>query len=265
MAQFNSDGRILSLLRSGEDMRMHVDPDGILGSGVTGCFGYSLGEGNDNWYLQVVFPSGDSLQLTGVASENSVLFVSGAELVSGSERLWIPLKGAETLLEAFGNLSELPVPMKRNLAALPSRNANLGHLDFDCRAFFELARDALFYGVEGGESSEGLRNKFNNITVRYSSTLNGDTCSAAMSSNLRLDEGRIIVSSGVDIYGLNEKKVVLKYNLGMGHHISSDCFLTIDRKTVPSLKLALALASQLDGIFTKQRRKKTSKGKPKAK
>lgn len=265
MSQYNSDSRILSILMGGENMRSMIDPEDILHGSVTRAFTYSKNEFNDNWSLKVCFPSGDELFLAGIASEDNIVLISSIVFVSGSEKTIIPAIGTETVVEAFGNLSGLPAQLKRNLAVLPAKTANSEGFDFNCRNFFDLSKDALFFGIEGGENGGPYRGNFSTLTLLFTNNLEGEPCSVMLRSMTPLVDGKIIVSSAVDIYGLNEKNVKLKYNLGLGRHISSDCFLTHDGKTCPSLKVAFDLANQLTGLYTKQRRKKTGLGKPRSK
>lgn len=265
MSQHNSDSRILSILAGGENMRFLVDPENVLCGAVTRAFTYSKNESNDSWILSVRFPSGDGMRLSGVASADNVVFISSIVFVSGEETVSIPAVGAETVVEALGNLSALPARLKRNLASLPARTAVSGGSDFSCRQLFELSKDALFFGVEGGESGGPYRDGFNTLALLFTSNLDGEPCSVMMRSMVPFVDGKVVVSSSVDIYGLDEKNVKVKYNLGLGRHVSSDCFLTHDGRTCPSLKVAFDLADQLAGLYSKQRRKKTGLGKPRSK
>lgn len=262
--QYNSDRRILSILMGGENMRSLVDPENILGGAVTQGLTYSKNESSDSWSLRVCFPSGDGMRLAGIASEDNIVFISSIVFVSGEEKFSIPAVGAETVIDALGNLSGLPARLKRNLAALPTKTAVCSGSDFNCREFFDLSKDALFFGIEGGESGGPYRNGFNTLTLSFTSSLDGEPCSVVMRSMVPLVDGKIVVSSSVDIYGLDEKNVKLKYNLGLGRYITSDCFFTHDGRTCPSLKVAFDLANQLDGLYTKQRRKKPGLGKPRS-
>lgn len=253
MGNLNSDGRILFLLGGGDAMRMHVDPEGILGSAAVSSLSYNPGRDGDAWTLTVAFASGDVLRIGGVASDDGVCLIDSVTLYAGRQRIQIPLAGAETLLEAFGDLSGLPVQLKRNLSCTPRGNAAAGLLEFNCRRFFDLARDALFYGVEGGETGSPYRDAFGGITVRYTAGEDGRASSLTMTSVARVEGGRIVVSTGLDIYGLNGKAVELKYEVGMGYQASCDCVVTSGR-TRPSLRLAYYLAAKLSGDDGQRRR-----------
>lgn len=264
MPQSNSDSRILSILMSGENMRLMIDPDGILKNARVIAFSYSMNGFNDAWSLRTVFPSGDILHFAGVASEDNIVFISAIVFQSGEAVRSIPVTGIETVVEALGDLSRLPVQLKRNFAVLPAKTAKNVGPNFICRKFFTLAKDALFYGVDGGEAGGQYRDKFKSVIISFTNDSAGEPCSVLMRSMTNYADGRIFISSDVDIYGLNKKNVKLRYDLGLGGFISSECFLSHENKTSPSLKVAFELAELLSDSRTKQRKKKSGLGKPKA-
>ena len=262
-ANLESDSRIVAILGSGEALRAVVDPDGILGDAVTSMFSCSVDDASDTWTLDVAFPSGDGLKLRGSSSPQGGMIVAAAAVtVAGRRSVRFPVKPAATVLQAFGSLSSLPGEVKRNLCT-PVASSE-GAAAVRCRNLFALVRDALFYGIEGGGSESPWLRSFTSVCCWYGGVGGGAASSVTLSCSATVDDGRIVISSDVDVFGLGRKVVTLRYDLGMGHRIAAECFVSIKGHDVASLKVAFDLASRLSGMYSKQRRQKTSLGKPKA-
>lgn len=260
MSAPNTDYRILAVLRSGDMIRGAVDPDGLLCDTRIAQLSLAARDGGFLWSLLLNCTSGDSVILSGGAAETFV--INEIVLRSGKDEQKIHVETAGTLSVALGSLSGLPDDMKRNLAF----SGQAGHVVSPCvsgGSLFGLLHEALMNGVEGAEN-KSLTGKFNKICVSFDNSAGGICFSARISSAMPVLGGRIVVGVDVDVYGLKGKRVIFSYSFGMGRTMEADCFVVEQFRRRPSLKLALDLAGNLDGLYCKQRRKKKDMGKPKA-
>lgn len=256
-----TDGRLHLLIKAGETVLSGVDPQGLLSNASVQIL--SIGRNNagipTDWTLTLSFMESNQIVLSGVISPDGRSYVTSLRYNNAKGSAAIPLKPSETLSDALGNLSELPVPLKRLLAS-PGVSVSNKRV-YIMSEILRLAEDALFFGIEGGGAEEGKRDYFSLFTCAKTVTEG----TIHLVAEHRFEEGRIVVECTVDVFGLSKKKIRFDRSLGMGYSVSCDCRRTRDGKTKPSLILAFDLAGKIGGMYTKQRKKKIGIGKPKAK
>ena len=262
MASYSTDTRILTILAAGRGFLSCLDPEGLLSCCRVKALDFTFGEDCSSWNLDVVFPSGLEALVGGDACGGAFVICSLA-VRDGKGVQRVPVSVAGTVAAAVGDVSLLPLPLKRSLPPLPGV-VLAKQAAFDLPAVFSSVREALFYGVEGGGRDEGLRSRFVTFSVRYEDTQEQGPVGATLSTRVHFCDGSISVCSDMDVYGLSNRSVSLCYNLGMGHRCVTDCLLVRDGRSVPSLRLAFDLASKFDGLYSKQRKKKTGLGKPRS-
>lgn len=261
MECISTDRKILSILNIGSDIRRTLDPEGILAKAQFRKFKYFTDtDGRRLFLLDVVFQSGYSVIFNGNYSDEKgpvIVSISYNEQDVGNQTVLLIV--SDTITKAMGNLSKVPDIIKRNLVV--PKNVNYERV-FDYEATRKLCFDALFFGIDGGKKDDGHQNKFNSIELSFlSDDMYGNVRLNAVCSELY---GRITIGCCVDTYGLSKKKVMLDYNFGMGKFMTSECVLFHQGKAIPSLTLAFDLLAKLDGIYSKQRKKKTGLGKPRS-
>lgn len=220
------------------------------------------------WKANIVFQNGDSLLVSGTWTVTDGLSVWDLKMpLPEGKYETVPSVPGKTLLQALGDLSSIPVRLQRCLAPTGLKPAGMAKIAMLWgNTLFSLEEDALFYGVEDGEVSAGRRPLFDQYVIRYyRSDLNGPI-KVEISSKHLLAEGRIVISTEIDVYGLSCKKVALDRNLGMGRRFCGPCTKDEDKYRSPSLKAAFDLDAALPpAIYGKERRTKVKKGVPKAK
>lgn len=260
-ADVNTDGRILSILRSGEAARRAVDPDALSGRLRVAELEMDFRQGGLSWKLWLVTPSGDKLSV-GVVHDDDGDFVSRAAFISGDEVANLPVKRSKTLVEALGNLSELPERLKPALTFTGPENAFDGDAeDFSPQEVYVLAKNALFHGVEGADE-KALCDRFGSVRIRYDHTPEGMCFGAHLVGFFNEVSFRIVVSVDMEVYGMKGKGVRLSYAFGMGHYMDADCFYVKEGRKKPSILLAFDLASKLGGLYAKEKHKKKKKKYP---
>ena len=257
----NTDGRILTILRSGEAARRTIDPDALTAHLRVSELELSAGNDGMSAKMLLVLSAGDRLSL-GFTQDDEGVFVDRASFISGEDIYNLPVKRSKTLVEALGNLSELPERLKPVLTFTGKENAFAGDTSsFAGKDIYALAKNALFHGVEGADDKT-LCEKFGGIRIRYDHTPEGMCFGAHISSVFKEISFRIVVSVDMEVYGMKGKGVMLSYAFGMGHFMDADCFFVKEGRKKPSILLAFDLAAKLGGIYTKEKRKKKKKKYP---
>lgn len=262
MEGFKSDKRIMFILDGGKTLVSMLDPEGIFGEMKTRYFKIEIGEDSDNWGCQLELAGGGMLLLSGISKSDNMLMISRCLLITSLFEEDIPIQEATTLKSAFGDVSRLSEHVRsflERLSPVYSRHVEKDTLMVCDRVFFNLCSDALFNGIDGGDKSEDYRILFDNLSLTY------DNDQVRLCSKFMLDEGKIMISCLLNRFGISKKKVRIDWNFGMGYSTVSDCLLRRNDKVYPSVRLAFDLAENLDGMYTKQRKKKTGLGKPRGK
>ena len=265
-----SDGRLVTLLRGGDEILSSIDPEGVFSRGVVRKIVMgSVGEdGRYSVRLFLNFPTGDCICLSCLRTDEGMLVRSLS--VGGQGRKWenAEINPGKTVLSSFGDISGISVRIRRNLASVSPAGAKDGGFDSGASlkavdTFRKYLVDALFWQVEGAAEDSKARNCFGEYSVKFSRDSDGVCVKDSVEAVAELKEGRITVSMEVDVFGLSEKKVRLIRNLGLGHSFEADCFSTRDGNRFPSLRVALDLNRLVPVYYTTQRGKKITMGSPK--
>lgn len=263
-----TDPRILSILQGGESFKRTIDPDGIIRNGFIREIrrdGIPFSEDAD-WRARVEFGSGVSFLIRGGWKERSMVLEGGTLIYEKEPHIDIPFKPAATLLAAVGELSLLPVQLKRILAA-PGRKkpGNEGSPAEWGSKIFSNEWSSLLWRIERESVSVEQMERFRSVVVRYTSEGSVFPSSVELATMCEMGGCKITVSCGVDVYGLSRKMVDVERNLGNGAHIRCECTRTTeDHQVVPSLDVAFDVVEFFeDSVHVKQRKEKISRGKPK--
>lgn len=260
----HTDPRLLVILTGGASVKRMIDPDGLTSLGPVNNI--VINTGNKTWSAALAFPHETTMIVSGVTEESLVI---KKVAVSNGGKEWenLPVKASKRLLDALTPLSGLPPGLREVLSNPGEKNAKNDKTEGKMlwvTNYIMVLEDALFWNIEGGEDKT-RRKMFNEWRTRYLHDQAGKTTSAEFSANLKTREGKITVSAKADIYGLYGKKVTVTRNLGMGRETIAECLVTKDGKRRPSLLAAFDLDSSIPMLYTKQRKKKTGLGKPRAK
>lgn len=244
-----SDMRLLLILKGGEALKSFFDPEGLLSGGYVCEYihGSPKEDGSVFWSAKISFDSGDVLGLGGTFLKKGDSTISNIRYTqSDGKRTNLSIKPQKSLLLALGDLSGLPVSIKRNLSPMGPKKAypcdSPWKFDDDLFAFEE---DALFWGVDGGKKEEELRKGFSITRVSYIPSSDGFPYKADISAIKEVYSGKMTVNCSVDIYGLANKSVVLERKLDSDSVVSCECFLLRDGRKTPSIKVALKLLKKL--------------------
>lgn len=265
-----TDPSILYLLRCGEEIHRLIDPEGITRKGfVSNLFLLAPSEdGNIVWCVKLLFDSGDILTLNGVYSDNFKCLIESCKFKPFlNKEISFGEKPGNSLICFFGDLSELPESLKHNLSPISSKMEKVvdrrNHFN---ASTFTIAMNALFCSVDGGKFDDLIRQNFGSIKFSFLQGKDGLPYSAELSSILGITNGKITVSTMVDVYGLNRKAVFLEVKQSDGGIISSKCSKKISEKIVPSVKIAFELLAKFSDCFkTNQHCQKLYMGTPKFK
>lgn len=265
-----TDSRILYLLRCGEELHNLLDPEGITRKGfVSNLFLLAPSDdGNIVWCVKLLFESGDMLRLNGIYSENfkSVIECCKFKPFLEEENL-ISDKPENRLIDVFGDLCGLPVRLKYDLSPIVSKTDKAeGLTKCFSASVFTIAMNALFCGVDGGKSEDMIRQTFGSVKFSFKQDNDGLPYSVELNSIQGVNNGRITVSTSVDVYGLCGKSVYLDLEQPDGEIISCKCSRRLPERIVPSVKVAFGLLDKFsDDMNIKQRSRKVSMGTPKFK
>lgn len=254
------DARLEFLLLGGKALLYAIDPDRITRKATVQKMVLSRGPGADaaSWSVTLSFPQrNDGLLVSGVVTADGPE-IRGVRLPTDEERL--QPKASKTLSGALCPLDRLPVRAKRLLApAAPETPAVPAIRAFSPDKYFKVATDALFWEIEGGDKEEARR-KFDRLVVKFE-----DEAKVRLSARYRLEEGEIRVECDADAFGLSHKRVTVRKQLGMRYETRAECVLTAEPKDIPSLNVAFDLYDAIPTLYTKERRKNVTLGKPKGK
>lgn len=265
-----TDPRLVTLMKSGDNFLRLVDPDGLLGRGTVCDFMYSgaAADGARQWRVWVVFPSGERVSLSGVFADGAVRIVSVRMPASPGDAAgkWkdLPVRAGRTLSLALGELAGVDIRLKRCLSLDGSAPAAGKGADpvKEVQSIFRYVEDALFWDVHGGLRKDGYRDRFVEFCVSYRRNESGTLSRVVMKASAPVEEGKVVVGASADFFGLGDKEVILKRNLGMGRRMRAVCEVEVGGRGVPSVATAFDLDSRVPVFYCKNRKKKTSMGKP---
>jgi hypothetical protein len=254
-----TDPRLKYLLDSGENLMRLTDPEGVSGSCRVSWYAVSFedSENEGKWSCRNVYQGGDSIILEGTYQGSDWLIENVYVSFSKDKKEAVKIKPSKTLSEAFGPLSELPVHLVRLLASKGRETAqNWQKIPFSFTQIIRLAKDALFWEVEGGDDRE-LTGRFKKVAVTFDRE-NGRT-SAEISANCAMTKGNIRVGARADIFGLSEKKATFNKDLGLGHSVRGECH-SKEKHTRASVKAAFDVYEALPVLYVKQQRTREGLG-----
>lgn len=264
---FINDRLLLFLLASGALLQKSIDPEGIAAEGQVSQLNLDSAAGT--WALLSTFPDGVMVRLGGTYKPDGGALVGDVALPAEQDE-WerVPVKAEKTLSRALGSLSGIPARLKHCLSSKSNKKTIRQKKVLSFADLEKLLRSAAFCDVEGAETPKD-REPFTKWTVKYLHNENddeyGNPREVKFAVYFKTDEGRIVVHAFADMYGLGGKKVTLERNLGMNRAAYTDCVVWKNGRKMPSLKAALDLDGSIPMLYVKERRKKISIGKPRAK
>ena len=260
----NTDPKLAALLGGASLFTGLIDPQGLLAEGrlIKLCFNLE----NSFWSARYAFGTSEEFVITGIFREslNPVLDAIKLPLPDGKYDN-VQLKPAENLCEALGPLSGIPVRLRRSLSPAGLTAGKEGKIDRpSLESFANLVANALFWGVELHQKEEPMKG-FSKYTISFESENNHDVRRILLTMTCPLDEGEISVDSDATVYGLGNKRVVLRKNLGMARMATVKCTINRNGQKIPSLKAAFDLYDAIPVLYEKERHKTISMGRPKSK
>ena len=265
-----NDGRLVTLLRGGDDILSAIDPEGVLSMGVVRKI-VLRSDGKDSRYhfcLFINFQGGDCICVSCLRTDEGVVVRSLSIKVQGKGWESVGVMPDKSVLRSLGDPSRISVHIRRNLASVSPEvgkdealdsSAPLGVVD----TFRRYLLDSLFWQVEGAGEDSRARNYFKEVSVKFSRGADGFCVKDSVVAEAELKEGRITLSMELDLFGLSDKKVMLCRNLGLGRSFEAECFSMRDGNRLPSLRVALDLNKHVPVFYASQRGKKISMGSPK--
>lgn len=247
MQKITTDYRVLAILTGGENLLNIIDPEGLFINGWVSTLRYHIGKDKDSWGLVVCFDSRNFADVRGSFDEDGKILILSVSYKNGKSCSNIDIKPNSSLVEAFGDLSRLPVPLKQDIGQFKPRNADSGESNIFGKKYYSLVRDAALWNVEGGKDSLP-EDAFSFLQVDFGMSSNSNDQSpwiAEISLREPIDDGFIELAFKDAIFGLSDKHIFLNKNLGQGHCIRCECFYTQENRKVPSLKLAFDLSKDL--------------------
>lgn len=254
-----TDPRLKYLLDSGENLLRLTDPEGVCGSCRVSRYAISYGDSDNEgkWSCRNTYQGGDAIFLEGSYKGNDWLIENVYLSLSKDKKEAVRVKPSKTLTEAFGPLSELPVHLVRLLASRGREMAQNGQkIPFSFKQIIRLAKDALFWEVEGGDDPQ-LTGRFKKVSVSFDHE-KGRT-SAEISASCALTKGNVRVTARADIFGLSEKRASFYKELGLGHSVRGEC-QSKERQTRASVKAAFDVYEVLPVLYVKQQRTREGLG-----
>lgn len=247
MQKITTDYRVLAILTGGENLLNIIDPEGLFINGWVSTLRYHVGKDKDSWGLVVCFESRNSADIRGSFGDDGKILILSVSYKNGKSCSNIDIKPNSSLVEAFGDLSRLPVPLKQDIGQFKPRIAESGESNIFGKKYYSLVRDAALWNVEGGKDSLP-EDAFSFLQVDFGMSSNSNDQSPWMAEiNLRepIDDGFIELAFKDAIFGLSDKHIFLNKNLGQGHCIRCECFYTQENRKIPSMKLAFDLSKDL--------------------
>ena len=260
----NTDAKLLLLLSGGELLKNLIDPYGLFSKGL--AISVVMDYERHTWKLKTDFPEhpGASTLLAGHYAKGSGYIIETVLVKSpGKEYESVPFEPGKGLIEGLGNLSRVPVHLRRLLAPIGGIKAEETEIKNRLSAYWKLLDGALIWDTEPKNPKEPLEN----FTIRrldYEYDEDANPSWTKINAICSLEEGQITLSAEAGIYGLSAKKVTLEKNLGMLRSAHIDCWAKKENHRRPSIKAAFDLYWAIPVLYEKQRRKKKDMGKPKA-
>ena len=262
--EIKTDQRLVHILQSGRLFLRSIDPQRLLASAAPTSL--AVDEACSTWTLTVTFPNGTGLVISGVLL-SGIPHLRQIDIPRGNgQQQQIKLQTqSKTLLSSLGDLSRIPPQLKQYL----SREAKTGgketiSVKLSPMAFLPIAKDAVFFKVEGTDNPAG-KSHFSYWRLNYILSEQDETVRAEIHARTRTQTGLITISVETDIYGLGNKKVTLRKKLGADRYFVADCRRISDGREVPSLTVALDLDKAIKNFYPPvQKRERKGMGKPKA-
>ena len=239
-----SDKRILAILLGGENLRNMLDPDGLIRESQVSALQIDIGRESDYWRMEVAFETKDILTLKGEMKRGGELIIASASIRCRNEITNIVIKQSNDLSGAFGELSGLPVQMKRNISSLCLKTDECEVPTVNIHDYYGLLRNAAVWNTEG-TLEEMPESAFPSALVKFNVTSESPSETARVSLRHPLQDGFIEVVFNAGILGLRGKQVLLNKNLGQGRGIVCECFVSLEDRKVPSFRLAFDLSKDL--------------------
>ena len=244
MSGIISDKRILAILLGGENLRNMLDPDGLIRESQVSALQIDVGKETVFWRMEVFFETKDVLTLKGEMKQDGATVITTANIRCRNEITNIPVKPSNDLSGAFGELSGLPVQMKRNLSSLCLKSDDSECFSINVHDYYFLLRNAAVWNTEG-TLEEMPETAFPSALVKFNINSEGSNETARISLRHPLQDGFIEVVFNAGILGLRGKQVLLNKNLGQGRGIICECFISVEDRKVPSFRLAFDLSKDL--------------------
>lgn len=251
-----SDARLLGLLGLGDALLRAVDPGGLFRGGRvvferhdSGLF-VKCGK-SFSWCLEVAFPAGLRVMLSGCGRRDGVLSVSALSILESGRAVAVRVRPSSSISDALGDLSRIPGSLKA-VFSLAGREvaAAAGDEVVWNPGLLMTERNALFLDVEGGRVKDDWRDYFSRYENRFVCGVDGSSDKVAMTAAARsLGGARIIVGAEACVFGVGTRKVLLESPFA-GGAVSCDCVRFIEgeggrRRRVPSIDVAFELMGML--------------------
>lgn len=242
----HTDPKLLALLRGASLFSSLIDPQGLLSGGRLTKLCLNLE--SSFWSARYRFPT-DEFVIAGRFKESLVPTVDSVSLPGEKgEGKDVRLNPSETLMGALGRLNEIPVRLRRVLSPTARKRAFPGELTLE--DYTSLVGNALFWGIELHNRKEPMKG-FSKYAVSYEGETDTDTQRVLLTMSCALNEGEVSVETDANVYGLGNKKVILRKNLGMNRMAAVRCTVTRNGKKIPSLKAAFDLYSAIPVLYGK--------------
>lgn len=243
-----TDQKFMAILRGGEYFKMLIDPHRLTSEGCIDNI--TLDAKGRRWRCRVVFPVGATLHIEGTLADWRPSITKVMMPTPAGEKEEIRCRTANTLLESIAPLSGIPERLKRVL----SRDAKKTGVTpvSELLPYVRIIDSAVIWGVETHKKINPLEG-FTVYRLKFDLNPAGEAYGVDVSVINDRKEGRIILSMRVDVYGLNNKKVTMEKNLGLGRTVSVDCKAKKEKKLIPSLLVAEDLYDALPAMYGNQR------------
>lgn len=246
----NTDPRLLSIMESGQDFLAYIDPHGLLQPALVKKIIMDLHHGT--WKILLSFETKNEMIVQGITKDNQPFIQNIETEPFGSDNIF-RAKPAKSLAEAFGDLSRIPVHLKKYLTRNGLKNGLCPRKEENPFSFLPKAIDANFYKTED-TTPKSSKKFFRKWKINYFASKDGNVEQVEIVAIHKTKTSAITVSTFVDVYGLNNKTVTLTKVLGENRSALIDCTVKTGDKTVPSLKVAFDLDKKIPVMYFPEKR-----------
>lgn len=246
----DTDGRIGVITGAGESLKRALDPEGML----RGCLPLHLSAdaGSGLWKLLLAGQNGTVLSLAGRSDADGTTIEDIRCKAPGEDWQKTAATASKTLRGAFQSLAGIPANLKRILRPPGETEAKNGNPPASLPELMKLTRDALLWGCEKPDRKD-FEEDFKRFDYKFPTGKDGAPARTEFMARHIIGESCITVSADADVYGLGNKRVSVKTNLGMEHTARIDCTFTTKKGTVPSIRAAYDLARRIPVIYGTER------------